>query len=167
MRNTSQSTNDPNFLKKLEEWFNNRPEILILIRYPYAAGNREFEFFLSFEQLQNRIRGLRQRTSIIAFRQPLLPLRGVVDDEFIAKCLEAIPETKEYLVVETVRRTAGKYSWFHDDEGISHAQLREALEECRGATVAAGICPNYIDDSEDVISAIIPDDDGIVRPAAY
>ena len=167
MRGNNPPTSDPGFLSELGAWFNARPEILVLIRYPYAAGSTDFEFFTSLQQLVDRIRGLEPRTSIIAFRQPLLPLRGIVDDDFIAKCMTAIPETAEYLVVETVRRTYGKRSWFFHGEGVSHTQLREELEECRGAPVAVGVCPEWIHDSDDVISAIVPDEDGVVRSAVY
>jgi hypothetical protein len=85
------SATDAEFLGTLESWLRDRPEILVLIRYSGAAGNRDFEFFSSFETLSSRIRHLPPSTSMIAFRRPQLALRGLVNEGFIAHCLRAIP----------------------------------------------------------------------------
>ena len=167
MRTGYPSTTDQTFLGTLESWLRCQPEILVLIRYSHAAGSRDFEMFTSFQSLADRIRELPPLTSVIAFRQPQLPLRGVVDDEFISRCLSSIPEGSEYLVVETVRRVYGRRSWFHHDAGVSHAELRDDLEECRGTPAAAGLYPAWLEDTEDVISAVVPDEHGVVRSGIY
>jgi hypothetical protein len=140
---------------------------LVLIRYSRAAGSKSFEFFTSFAVLEERLRQLPPETNVIAFRKPQLPLRGIVDDEFIGSCLNSISNGKEFVVVETVPRTAGRASWFHDEAGESHGELREALEDSRGRHVAVGEYPKWLDDGQDVISGYIPDSDGIVRSGAY
>src|SRR5689334_10954464 len=99
------SATDPGFLGTLESWLSRLPEILVLIRYSAAAGSKDFEFFSSFGVLSNRIHQLPPRTSIIAFRQPQLPLRGVVDEGFIADCLSRVPDGSEFLVLEIAPRT--------------------------------------------------------------
>ena len=161
------SATDPKFLGTLESWLRDLPEILVLIRYSHAAGNKDFEFFSSFGTLSNRIRQLPPRTSVVAFRQPQLPLRGVVDECFIASCLSRIPDGSEFLVLETTRRAYGEMSWLHNEAGESHAELREALEESRGTPVAVGPYPSRLEDSDDVASAIVPDENGIVRIGVY
>jgi hypothetical protein len=45
--------------------------------------------------------------------------------------------------------------------------LREALEDSRDVPVAVGIRPLWLMDTDDVISAIVPDEHGIVRVGAY
>jgi hypothetical protein len=167
MRTSYAPTTDPKFLGMLESWLQSQPEILVLIRYSHAAGSRDFEFFSSFRALADRIRELPPLTSVIAFRQPQLPLRGVVDDEFISRCLSSIPDGFEYLVVEAVRRVYGRGSWFHHDAGVSHAQLRGDLENRRGASVAAGLYPAWLEDTDDVISAVVPHEHGVVRSGIY
>jgi hypothetical protein len=167
MRANHTPTTDPKFLGTLELWLQSQPEILVLIRYSAAAGARDFEFFSLFQKLSDRIREFPPRTSVIAFKQPQLPIRGIVDDELISKCLASIPDGSEYLVVETVRRVYGKRSWFHDDSGLSHAQLRDDLEESRGVPVAAGLYPAWLDDNDDVISAVVPDEDGVATSGIY
>jgi hypothetical protein len=161
------SATDRKFLGTLEAWLRSRPEVLLLTRYSHAAGAKDFEFFSSFQDLSERLRQLPPRTSVIAFKQPQLSLRGVVDDSFITKCLSSIPDGLEYLFVETERRVYGRRSWFHYDTGMSHAELRDDLEESRGVGVAVGLYPSWLEDTDDVISAVVPDDQGVVTPGIY
>ena len=161
------SSTDERFLATLEEWLRSSHEILVLIRYSHAAGSKAFEFFSTSEVLTQRLRGLPQRTCIIAFRQPQLPLRGMVDDTFIATCLSRISHGSEFLVVEMSRRAYGSASWFHHGAGESHAALREELESLRGNAVAVGLYPPWIEDTQDVISAVVPDDHGVVTTGVY
>ncbi len=160
-------TTDPKFLGTLESWFQTRPEILVLIRYSHAGGSKDFEFYLSFQSLLDKLRELPPLTSVIAFRQPQLPLRGVVDDLFIDRCLSSIPDGSEYLTAETVRRAAGRRSWLHHGAGMSHAELRDDLEESRSSQVSAGLYPAWLEDTDDVISAVVPDEHGVVRLGVY
>lgn len=69
---------------------------------------------------------------------------------------------------EMTRRTYGEKSWVHWESGESHAELREALENSRGRPVAVGRYPPFcLDDSDDIVSAIVPDVNGIVRIGIY
>jgi hypothetical protein len=164
---TLTATTDKAFLGALEQWFVNQPEILVLIRYPYAAGSKSFEFFSSPVAFFERLRELPRRAEVTAFRHPQLPLRGVVDAAFVERCIRTIPEGSEFLLVETVRTTYGRASWFHDTDGQTHAELREALEDSRGKAVAVGLYPPWLKDGPDVISAYVPDEDGVARAAVY
>jgi hypothetical protein len=114
-----------------------------------------------------RLHQLQAETRITAFRRPQLPLRGVVDDAFIDQCLRNIQDGSEFVVVETVRRTAGRYSWFHDEAGETHEELRESLEAARRSPVAVGEYPPWLEDNPEVISGYVPDEDGVVRTGVY
>jgi hypothetical protein len=160
------STTDKEFLKTLKDWLDSQSEIMVLIRYTRAAGNKSFEFFTSFAALSERLHQLRPQTCITAFRRAQLPLRGVVDDIFIDACLRNIPDGSEFVVVETVRRTAGQYSWFHDEAGETHEELRESLEASRGSPVAVGEYPPWLEDSPDMISGYVPDEDALLGPGS-
>jgi hypothetical protein len=161
------STTDKEFLKTLKDWLDSQSEIMVLIRYSRAAGDKSFEFFTSFAALSERMHQLGPQTCITAFRRPQLPLRGVVDDAFIDACLRNIPDGSEFVVVETVRRTAGQYSWFHNAAGETQEELRESLEASRGSPVAVGEYPPWLEDSPDVISGYVPDEDGVARTGVY
>lgn len=161
------SAADKAFLNSLESWLNGCDEVLILIRYSHAAGNKDFEFHTSFSSLLERLRQLPPETCVTAFRTPQLQLRGIVDDEFIRKCLSTLQDGEEFAVVETARTAAGPHSWFDFSAGTSHEELREVLESKRGKLVAAGEYPPWLEDSSDVISAFVPAQDGEVRRGAY
>ena len=158
---------DATFLRTLESWFDSRPEILVLIRYHAAAGDKDFEFFFSFADLASRMRHLRARTSVIAFRQPQLRLRGVVTESFVASCLSHLTDGSEFLVLEMTRRTYGGSSYFHWAAGESHAELQQALADSGAVPVAVGLYPPWLTDTEDVISAVVPDEDGVARSGIY
>jgi hypothetical protein len=161
------ATRDAKFLSTLKDWFRDQNEILVEIRYRRGGGSKSFELFSLFQALVDRIRELPTGACVTAFKHPQLPLRGVVDDDFVTKCVELIPDGSEYLVTETVRRVYGRCAFFHYGSGESHAELRDDLEECRGAPVAVGHYPPVLVVSSFVISAVIPDADGVVRAGPY
>jgi hypothetical protein len=161
------ASTDPNFLTKLMGWFETTPEALVLFRFRSAAGSRSYEFYSSSAALLERIHRLPEGTAISVFRGPQLPMRGVVDDQFISGCLDTIPDGAEYLLVETVASVAGSHSWFHHGAGESRVELRDDLEWSRGKPVAVGLHPPWPGDDEDPLSAVVPDSDGIARPGPY
>lgn len=161
------SSTSEKFLATLTGWFQSQRELLLLIRYSHSAGSKSFEFFSSFETLRERLLRLPPRTSVIAFRQPQLPIRGFVDENFIARCLSSIPDGSEFLVVDLNLSVHGRASWYHHTEGERHEELRAGLEDLRGRTVAAGLYPPWIEDTDDVISAVVPDENGVVTTGIY
>jgi hypothetical protein len=52
------SAADEEFLKTLKIWLGRQTQVLVLIRYSRAAGNKDFEFHTSFAVLQERLRQL-------------------------------------------------------------------------------------------------------------
>jgi hypothetical protein len=155
------------FLKSLESWLSNQTEVLVLIRYSRAAGNKSFEVHTSLAALQDRLRQLPAEACVTVFRNPQLQLRGIVDDEFIDKCLSSVPDGSEYAVVETVPTIAGPHSSFNYIAGKSHDELKADLEGMRGRSVAAGKYPPWQEDGPDVISGYVPAKDGQVRRGVY
>jgi hypothetical protein len=87
----------------------------------------------------------------------------LADEGFIASCLSFIPDGSEFLVLEATRRAYGERPWVHWEAGESHAELREALADSRGTLVVVGPYPPWLEDTDDVFSAIVPDVNGIVR----
>lgn len=163
----NRSTADSKFLSTIESWLQSQSEILILIRYSHAAGGKDFEFFFSFAAFAERLRRLPPLTSITAFREHQLPFRSIVDDDFVAKCLDNIPDKTEFLLLETDPQTTGGHSWFHHIAGESHAELRRDLQESFGRRVAVGTYPQFWEEGPEVISAIVPDKNGAVTVGIY
>jgi len=164
---TLPSTTDKKFLKTVEDWLRGQSEIMILVRYSREAGNKSFEFFTSLAALRERLARLKAETSVTAFREPQLPFRGRVDDEFISKCLGLIPAASEFLVLE-IDPWMAKQQWlFHHEAGESLDELRQVLEDLRGREVAAGKYPPWLKDSPDAISAYVPHQDGTGKAGVY
>jgi hypothetical protein len=151
----------------LESWLQEQREILVLFRYSCAAGAKDFEFMSSFSTLAERIRGLPPETCIIAFRDPQLPLRGVVDDAFMARCLDAIAADAEFLILETAGATSELSFGPRWRGGDSHDELRSDLEDARGIAVAVGHYPPWLEDGDRVVSAVVPHKDGSVKTGVY
>ncbi len=164
---TLASTGDKQFLETLEGWLRSQSEIMILVRYSRAAGNKSFEFFTSFEALRGRLAQLKAETSVTAFRTPQLPLRGRVDDEFIGRCLSRIPAGSEFLVLELDPRMATQQCLLRHEAGESPDELKQVLEGLRGRLVAVGEYPPWLKESPDVISAYVPNQDSTVKAGVY
>jgi hypothetical protein len=161
------STAESGFLRALEDWLAMQPEILVEVEFSRTAGGKEFRFFSSFPELSSHLQQLNPQTRVTAFRRPQLPLRGRVDDAFIKMCITHIPNAAEFLVVETVARSAGGYSWFHESAGETHEELRESLEDSRGKPVAVGLYPPQPEVGAEVVCAYVPDHDGVARRGVY
>ena len=78
-----------------------------------------------------------------------------------------IPNGVEFLVVDLAPETYGKYSWHAHQAGEVHAELKSILEEMRGRSVAIGLYPPWLEDNDNVISAIVPDETGQVTVGIY
>jgi hypothetical protein len=161
------SASSAHFLSTLRFWLEAQPEILVLIRHPNAGGAKDFEIHTSFEVLAARLAGLVPRTSVIAFREPQLPIRGTASQQLAARCLAEIPDGTEFLMWETEETRHGSAAWRHWVAGETHAELAEAVLESNGKSVAVGPYPPWLEDGPNVVSAIVPDADGFVGSAAY
>jgi hypothetical protein len=158
---------DPSFASTLEKWLREQSELLIMFRYPNAGGAKDFEIHSSLSTIIARLSEVPAQTSVIAFRKPQLPIRGLSTAELVQAALARIPDGTEFLIVETVLTTYGKGSWYHNASGESHAELREELESSAGRPVMVGEYPPWLEDGVDVVSGFVPNQDGLIRPGAY
>jgi hypothetical protein len=161
------STKDPKFRAKLQRWLRRQGELFVMIRHPYAAGSKDFEFFTIYKELGARLRKLKPGTWLVVFKEPQLPVRGVVDEALINACVEHLDDGAEFLISERTKLTYGRSSWFNWSAGRSHAELRQALEKLHGQPVAVGRYPAWMKECDGVVSAIVPDETGAVRLAVY
>ena len=161
------SAQDTSFIATLRLWLRERDELLLMLRYPNAGGCRDYEIHASVESITQRLSAVPPQTSVIAFREPQLKLRGIVTGDFIVTALASIPEDAEFLIVETALTIYGKQSWYHNASGDCRSQLREELESSVGRPVMLGLYPPWLEDGPDVISGYVPDSTGLIKPGAY
>lgn len=107
------------------------------------------------------------KTCVIVFREKQLPLRGKVDARFIEIALETIQDEEEYLLAGLERVNYGAMSWHRFSSGVGSEELKESLSECEGETVALGVYPPWLEDNDEVVSAVVPEADGTVITGIY
>lgn len=162
-----ESTNNAVFQSTVASWIAEKHEVLAMIRFHAAAGSKSFEFFDSFEAFRTELGQLPPRACVTVFRERQLPVRGRVDADFINQALASIPDGTEYLLVGLELITVGKAWWFYDSAGETHAELSEELEGQFGQLVAVGPYPPWLEDNEDIVSAVVPDSDGSIHTGVY
>jgi len=163
------STSNAEFLATIRRWIESNAEVFVVIRFVSGAGSRSFEFFTAFDRFLERLAELNPADSVIVMRDKQLPLRGLVDEQFVADALSAIPDGADWLIACLAQTTMGKASWFHNYPGNNHTELADELRDdfCLGHHVAVGLEPSYMNDSDSIISAYVPNEDGAVTPGAY
>jgi hypothetical protein len=161
------STSDPMFLETLRGWFQTQNEILVLIRYSHAAGAKDFLFFNSINSLIECFSRLPTQTCVIAFKEPQLPIRGEVNESLSESCLAYVSDGTEFLLLETTKRQYGSKSWFHWCAGDSRAELQNELLSSTGRKIAFGLYPPWLEDNDNVISAVVPDENGLTHTGVY
>jgi hypothetical protein len=162
-----QSSNDQKFLETVARWINETGEILVMIRFSHAGGNRSYEFFRSFQCFRERVLRCEPRTCILVFRKPQLPLRGIVDNSLITSALAMVSDGQEYLIAGLKEVHHGKASWLENWSGDTHQDMKEDLTDAEGTEIAFGPYPPWLEDNEDLISAVVPMPNGEVVCGVY
>ena len=143
----------PEYLNTVDSWIRVSGEVLVIMRYLRGGGSKDFALITSPDLFRQLIDRCPVGTDIIVFRDLQLPLRGVVDSEFIAKAKRLVPDGSEYLYIRTTPERPDDPRCFGEfDEG--HVTLVVDLNDEIGESVAFGLCPNFVpDDNEAMISA--------------
>lgn len=165
-----QSTKDENFLRTVSEWITSEGEVLALIRFSAAGGNKSWEFFEHLDAFKKRMDELPPQTCVIVFRHHQLHLRGIVDEAYITKALADYDAMPDCLLVCLDQMTIGKLSWHHWSNIGSKEELDEELRNmtrCFGKRVALGPDPSWLNTSEGLVDAVVPMQDGTVITGVY
>jgi len=141
----------PAFVQRATDWIALSGEVLVVLRYLGRAGAKDFALCRTRLALDALIESAPVGTDIEVFRDPQLPLRGLVTEQFIANALTTIRDGEEYLVVSIESQPQSCISRFND-MGNSQDDLRETLRDIFGNEVAMGICPEFL----------APDRDGLI-----
>jgi hypothetical protein len=164
---TYQPTTAASFTNVVRDWITRQGELLTMIRFHAAAGNKEFRLFTSVAAFESVVHALPPRTCVIVFAGKRVPIRGRVDEAFIDAATRVVPEGTEWLAVALAQTTLGKASWFHFADGSTHSELISELREELGQEFAVGPYPAWLNDSETVVSAVVPERDGSVVVGIY
>ena len=155
------------FQEACKQWLEEQGEVLALFCFSRAAGSRSYEFFTDYLALQERIAQLPPSTCVTVWEDRQLTLRGIVDQVFIARALEQIPDKTDWLLTGLERVVYGKSSWYRNDSGRPLAELEAELPDYMGERIALGVCPPWAEHGGKEVSAIIPNEDGTVTVGVY
>jgi hypothetical protein len=140
------------FLATVRRWILATGEVLVVLKYLRGGGAKDLALVTTVEAFDRLVDVCPVGTNIIVIRDPRLPLRGVVDDDFVQRALDLMAESAEYLFVVTTPSSPGDPRC--KGEFDFAANLRQDLDEVRGETIALGACPDLTGPGSDsMISA--------------
>jgi len=139
-------------------------EVLILIRYPYQAGNRDYFIIKSEKDFINFLNERKSKESITLFKSIENVAEGLINEDFIRITLEELEEPKysDWLTLFPGIKDKNE-NWFYDE-------TKEDLEESFRFNMGSYV--RIVEDSlwlneELIFHAYVPDEDGEIRPGAY
>lgn len=142
----------PAFLGRVASWLERSGEVLVILRYLRAAGRKDYALCRDASEFHDLVRSAPLGTDIEVFKEPQLPMRGVVDGAFIELASRSASEWSEYLLISDETRVESRVAQkaILDD---SPEELRANLAEMMGTKVALGPCPDFnLPDHEGLIS---------------
>lgn len=136
---------DPRALEILELWFSQTDEIFAELYVSHSGSSGDLSMLASMDQYHQWITlrddwGRPHKVTGYLLRAPQLPLRGVVDDEFIARALDYFdPQTH---VVGYAPPQSPHFMDFHV-YGQGPEELKPELESMRSQTIWLGAEPYF------------------------
>jgi hypothetical protein len=159
---TPTSTRDSGFLSDVKQLMDCNHRVLVVVRYVYAAGSKDFILLESMEQFSELLTRLKERDSVIVFKSINVVNEGTVDRNFIEDSILKYPQGASWVLIgpDNYDYTA---DWAYAE---SKSELAEELEDRIGNVVCIINEPEYMSE-EFTVAAYVPDLDGNVRPGAY
>jgi hypothetical protein len=133
------------FISTVTEWLSQSGEVFVEHYMPHSGGGPSW-FFVTSRNALERLLAQAQTwpgTMLTVLRERQLPLRGTVDDDFIARAKALVPDGKPYFFSdpseypETVLAVALGSGW-------SHTEMEKELAAFRGQTVWFGLEPDPV-----------------------
>jgi hypothetical protein len=155
------STTDQTFQQAVQDLLG-CGEILVVIRYVYGGGSREFRFFRDISKFRSTLARLRRRDSVVVMKSFREVIEGTVDAPFIDAAANRYQEGEYWILLDDdAPKYVGKEYYVS-----SRAELVADLKAMLGHRVRLIEQPDYTSE-EQSIGAYVPDPDGVVRPGAY
>ncbi len=134
----------------------------MLVRYVYAAGNRDFFLLESFQEFKDLLASCKNADSVIAMKSFRPILEGVVDNRFLAQALAAYEQGGYWLLI-------GPDIFPHTPDwafGQSADEVQEELETRLGNRVCIVEEPDWFDETQ-TIGGFVPNSEGKIQLGAY
>jgi hypothetical protein len=122
--------------RTLKDWFNTSGELFVELYKPHSGGSGFFYVLNTYAQYEDLMVNAKPGSIAFVLRDRQLPIRGIVDDGFIANAVNQIPDGEYYAVIEPC---VYPNSFVYLGDGNTHAELKNDLEKLRGVEVWAGV----------------------------
>jgi hypothetical protein len=128
--------NSPEVINRVSLWLANTGEVYVRTDYSHTGHSGVGWFIRSLADYRDLLRSQRNGVPVAIYRNQRYPLRGVVDEAFLAKALVMIKEGDwfEIVSIDEYPKKISLYGF-----GNSQDELRRDLRECNGMTVGFGL----------------------------
>ena len=161
----SYSVYDSKYLDIVKDLIEKRNEILITVRYPYQAGNKDLFLFKSIEAFEQMISKRASKDLIIIDKSIKKITQGIVTDNFIKNTLDIVEFKEETEIVVIFPEFNGNYEYWHDFFEDKE-ELEEYLNVNDGHYVFIYEEANKLNEDQ-MVYAYVPDADGKIQPGVY
>ncbi|MCE7858445.1 MAG: hypothetical protein DPW18_17865 [Chloroflexi bacterium] len=165
------STDNPDFIEKVELKLRKGEPVVILLRYCHQGGNRAYFLVKTIDGFYQVLEKASYRDSISVFFSQAFPVQGEVDSElrentvkFLEKVIQDDDDTICLIRLDTKNTELDLDSMkvFTNPD-----QINEWFSQNTGIPVIVGTLAFWEDNSDENITAYVRDYDGQIRPGAY
>jgi hypothetical protein len=161
------STANPAFLNALRVALVSGGELIFLKRLDRCGGAKQVYHVTSLSQAESILNKSKPADSFTVFFPPTFPLRGKTEEAFAKSAFtyfQSLGDEKDW---GAVVRLGGGTEQVDYEYVASQEEIRIWFEEHPGIDVAIGTMNFCKANCDEVLTAYIPDPDGVVRPGAY
>jgi hypothetical protein len=165
------STDDSDFIEKVESKLRQGEPIIILLRYSHQGGNREYFIVKNIDEFRQILQKAHHRDALSIFFSQSFPVQGKVSDELKERMLDFLGKIirDEEEAIFVIRLDTDKFTLWTDNMKV-FSELNQIEEWCNknlGVPVIVGLLAFWEDDSKSMVTAYVRDSDGQVRRGAY
>ncbi len=131
------STDDPAFQQTIEKWLQESSDLFVKVYYPHTAGEQYLYLLRTVQDFEQLVSKARSNAIIFVLRNMQFPIRGIVDDNLIARALELVAPTEAYDIVSPVFFPE-KVEYLEESGSTTRAQYLQDLENLRGKVIFTG-----------------------------
>ena len=164
------STANPKLTAAVNERISHDEVIVLLIRYAYTGGGKEYHIIRSAEEFVSFLGELPPQTSVTTFFESAFSAKGKVDAKLYLQMIELFAKEYEehegmnFLCLESTENVSDgrKIAFIHETESV-----RQWLSLHDGCRVLIGTMKFWLANNKDFVTAYVPDKDGKIHPGAY
>ena len=165
------STEDPAFRGMVEDRLNRNEPLVALLRFSHTGGGRAYFLVRSLQDFHDMLGKARRRDALSIFFSSSFPAQGIAGPDLMDKAIRfldaCIQQGEEAVFV--IRLDASQSLLVKPDiQGFNEAdQIEKWFSSHAGTPVLIGLLAFWESNSDQMVTAYVPMEDGQVRRGAY